>query len=150
VDGTGEPADPRFLAEMAARDAFKEVCRIIKQARGAATALANGDAGAEYLKAVIDDVTTHLTNAEVAVNATAPHGVCPACEGEGRVAVFGGKRKGRCTCCSGRGWVTEALYNANIQAAAELDPEPPAEGSPEAQSAETADAAAGATSGDAA
>lgn len=121
TDGTGEPADPRFLKEMAARESFAEVCRLFRQARGAATALANADHGSEYLQAVIDDVTAHLTNAETAVSACTPHAACPACDGEGRISVSGSKRKARCGCCAGKGWVTEALYKAQSQAAAELD-----------------------------
>jgi hypothetical protein len=147
IDGTGEPADPRFLNEMATRDQFEEVCRIIRQARGAVNTLANGDHGGDYLAVVNDEVTAFLTNAETAVKACMPHAACPACEGEGRVATSGSKRKSRCGCCGGKGWVTEALYNSESQAAAEIDT-PDEDAAPEETPEESAEPVAALTDSD--
>jgi hypothetical protein len=123
-DGRGNPADPRFLQEFAARDQFDEVDRLFRQLKGALGSLA-AEAGAVW--ADFKEADAFVSSAQAALSAASPYAVCPECAGEQRLTdPRGGKRKIRCGRCEGRGFVNEARYQGMpAEAAALTAPEEP-------------------------
>jgi hypothetical protein len=143
TDGLGNPADPRFEEEFAARGQFDEVMKLIRQAKGGVKALASMEAGADWFDS--KEAQAAVENLESLVHAAYPHAVCPACMGARKVQDGAGtKRKVRCQACEGHGYVNEARFNNASAEAANLTPveddATPADDAPAADATEAAPA----------